>query len=254
MTDSKKTQSAAISDSRPLTEFSFSENKKMQTVLIDNQPWFVARDVCSILELSDTGKALDKLEQDEKLTRKLFVSGQQREVYLVNESGLYNLIFRSNKPEAKAFRRWVTGTVLPQIRLTGSYDQRKSGVDQRDKVFEWQEFNGKPVRVIELDGVMWYEIAAYAQSTGVFTSAHQIAAKLNKIRPMARKIWLFGMPGAGYFTTRQGINLITIGTRTAKIVDKELPFIIENNTPQTTLLDAGTKQGNNLKKGGGYAE
>ena len=208
----------------------------MQTVLLNDQPWFVARDVCSILELTDTGKAIEKLDDDEKLTRKLFVSGQQREVYLVNESGLYNLIFRSNKAEAKRFRKWVTAEVLPQIRVTGGYNLHKNTIDQRDKVFQWHEFNGKPVRVVELFGETWYEISPYAQSIGVYTCAYQIAQKLNKISPMARKIWLFGMCGAGYFTTKHGINLITVGTRTAKVIQKRLPFAEKNKQVQTTLF------------------
>jgi prophage antirepressor-like protein len=250
----KKTQSAAISDSRPLTEFSFSENKKMQTVLINNQPWFVAQDVCAILKLSNASESMKSLDDDEYLTSEILRAGQTRNVNLVNESGLYNLIFRSNKPEAKAFRRWVTGTVLPQIRLTGGYNLHKTSVDHRGKVFEWQEFNNRPVRVIELGGTMWYEIAPYAQSIGVFTCAHQIAGKLNKIYPMAKKIWLFGMSGPGYFTTQHGINLITVGTRTAKVVGRALPFAIENNHPQTTLLDAVVKQDNSPEKGGEYAK
>lgn len=252
MTVDKKTQSAAISDGRTLTEFSFSENKKMQMVLMDNQPWFVARDVCNILELSDTEVALRKLDEDEKLTRKLYVSGQEREVYLINESGLYFLILRSNKPEAKRFRKWVTNEVLPSIRRTGSYSIAETAIDQRDKVFEWHDFNGKPVRVIDLNGTIWYEIAPYAQSIGVFTCAYQIADKLNKIYPMARKIWLFGMSGPGYFTTQHGINLITVGTRTAKVVQRKLPFDTKNSTPQTALFGAD-RNPNTYPKNGGTA-
>ena len=94
---------------------------ELRTVIIDDEPHFLAIDICRSLNLSDTNKALKGLDDDEKLKRTLFVSGQNREVYLVNESGLYNLIFRSNKPNAKAFRKWVTSEVLPQIRKRGTY-------------------------------------------------------------------------------------------------------------------------------------
>lgn len=102
----------------------------LRTIQLNNEPWFLAKDVCEILELSDTSKALIKLDDDEKLTRKVFGSGQSRAMWLVNESGLYNLIFRSNKPEAKAFRKWVTAEVLPAIRRKGSYELEIPALDE----------------------------------------------------------------------------------------------------------------------------
>ena len=89
--------------------------------MVDGKPWFVAKDVCGALGLSDVSKAVERLDDDEKLTRKLFVSGQNRDMWLVNESGMYALILRSNKPEAKRFKRWVTHEVLPAIRKHGGY-------------------------------------------------------------------------------------------------------------------------------------
>lgn len=97
------------------------DDQLVRTVVIDGMPWFVAKDVCEVLELSDVNKAVSKLDEDEKLIRKLFVSGQNRDMIIVNESGLYTLIMRSNKPEARRFRKWVTSEVLPSIRATGQY-------------------------------------------------------------------------------------------------------------------------------------
>ena len=77
--------------------------------------------MCEVLGLTDTSKSLERLDDDEKLIRKLFVSGQNRDISTVNEPGLYSLIIRSNKPEARAFKRWVTHEVLPAIRKTGTY-------------------------------------------------------------------------------------------------------------------------------------
>ena len=93
----------------------------VRTVMIGNMPWFVAKDVCEVLELSDVSMSVAKLDDDEKLVQKLFVSGQNRDMIIVNESGLYTLIMRSNKPEAWSFRKWVTSEVLPSIRATGQY-------------------------------------------------------------------------------------------------------------------------------------
>lgn len=93
----------------------------VRTVMIGNMPWFVAKDVCEVLELSDVSMSVAKLDDDEKLVQKLFVSGQNRDMIIVNESGLYTLIMRSNKPETRLFRKWVTSEVLPSINRTGQY-------------------------------------------------------------------------------------------------------------------------------------
>lgn len=87
----------------------------------DGEPWFIAADVCAILSLGNPTEAVRPLDDDEKLTSVILRAGQMRPVNLINESGLYALIIRSNKPNAKAFRKWVTGTVLPSIRKTGSF-------------------------------------------------------------------------------------------------------------------------------------
>lgn len=103
-----------------LQVFTYSGNE-VRTVQKDGEPWFVLKDVCDILSLTDTNKISTRLDQDE-LTRIKFVSGgQSREMLCINESGLYNVILRSDKPEAKPFRKWVTSEVLPSIRRTGGY-------------------------------------------------------------------------------------------------------------------------------------
>ena len=85
------------------------------------QPWFVASDVCAALELPDTHKAIARLDDDEKGRNSIPTPGGQQDMSVVNESGLYNLVLGSRKPEAKRFKRWITHEVLPSIRKTGSY-------------------------------------------------------------------------------------------------------------------------------------
>ena len=113
-----------------LTEFQFGD-KEIRVVVDEttNEPLWVAKDICEVLEYKDTGVALRKLDDDEKLTRKIYASGQNREMACVNESGLYTLILRSNKPEAKKFKKWVTSEVLPSIRKTGSYSTHAASGD-----------------------------------------------------------------------------------------------------------------------------
>lgn len=98
------------------------EGKEVRVVTgNDGEPWFVAKDLCDNLNLANIPMAVQGLEDDEKLLSTLLMSGQNRETWIVNESGMYSLILRSNKPEAKKFKKWVTGKVLPAIRTTGSY-------------------------------------------------------------------------------------------------------------------------------------
>ncbi len=102
---------------------------KLRSVHIDGEPWFVVKDACQMLGIVNHNDALTRLDDDEKGVGNADTLGGRQEVGIVSESGLYALIFQSRKPEAKAFRRWVTGEVLPQIRETGGYRMRQ--LDQR---------------------------------------------------------------------------------------------------------------------------
>ena len=90
---------------------------EIRMVLIDNEPWFVATDVCKILERSNPTVAMASLEPYE---RSKFNLGRQGEANIISESGFYTLVLRSKKPIAKPFRLWVTTEVLPTIRKTGN--------------------------------------------------------------------------------------------------------------------------------------
>lgn len=93
------------------------------------EPFFVAKDVCDILGIDDVRQAVERLDNDEKLSGIIYHSGQNRTMWLINESGLYSLIIRSNKPEARAFRKWVTSEVIPSIRKTGKFSINKNTSD-----------------------------------------------------------------------------------------------------------------------------
>ena len=100
-----------------LQTFSFN-NQPVRTVQLNNQPYWVLKDVCDVLELSNPTVVANRLEDDE---RAKFNLGRQGWVNIVNEYGLYNLVLGSRKPEAKNFKRWVTHEVLPAIRKHGGY-------------------------------------------------------------------------------------------------------------------------------------
>lgn len=103
--------------------FTFNENNKpIRVEVVDGEPWFVAKDVCDALTLENSRKATASLEDDEKGVSPVVTPSGTQQMTTVNESGLYSLIFQSRKPEAKKFRKWVTGEVLPSIRKTGRYE------------------------------------------------------------------------------------------------------------------------------------
>lgn len=98
--------------------FNSSEFGQIRTVTKDNEPWFVASDICKALELSNPTMAAQRLDEDE---RSKFNLGRQGEAVIVNEFGLYNLVLASRKQGAKDFKRWITHEVLPSIRKSGGY-------------------------------------------------------------------------------------------------------------------------------------
>jgi len=97
------------------------ESNEVRTVMIDGEPWFVLKDVCGVLGIMNHFNVSARLDDDEKGLHLVEALGGPQNMTIINESGLYSVILRSDKPEAKPFRKWVTGTVLPAIRKTGTY-------------------------------------------------------------------------------------------------------------------------------------
>ena len=106
-----------------LQVFNNDEFGSIRTVIIENEPWFVGKDVAGVLGYTNPSKALsDHVDTEDKLNNETLLSLGQRGGWLINESGLYSLILSSKLPKAKKFKRWVTSEVLPAIRKTGSYN------------------------------------------------------------------------------------------------------------------------------------
>lgn len=106
-----------------VTIFKYEENKPVRIMNINGEPWFVLKDVCEVLGMDSTQlkKVADRLEEDEKGRTQITTPGGAQESWIISESGMYNVILRSDKPEAKPFRKWVTAVVLPSIRKNGGY-------------------------------------------------------------------------------------------------------------------------------------
>ncbi|WP_244265363.1 BRO-N domain-containing protein [Pseudomonas fluorescens] len=101
--------------------FNFGK-QQVRTLLINDQPWFVATDVCESLAIVNTARALSRLDEDERGIHSMNTLGGAQNLSVVNESGLYSLILTSRKAEAKIFKKWVTAEVLPTIRKHGRYE------------------------------------------------------------------------------------------------------------------------------------
>ena len=152
-----------------LTVFNYGQTEVRTITDEQGEPWWVAKDVCGILGLTDTSQAIERLDDDEKLTRVLYLSGQNREVWTINESGLYCLIIRSNKPEAKKFRKWITSEVLPEIRKTGGYNMPGTYIEALECLIETEK------RTVALQQQVEYQtpkVEAFddlIDSTGLYT-------------------------------------------------------------------------------------
>lgn len=112
-----------------LSVFSF-EKSPVRTILVSGAPWFSSADAGKILQLSNIRASVALLDDDEKGVNTIDTPGGKQEISIVSESGLYALIFKSRRPEAKKFRRWVTSEVLPAIRKTGSYSATLTPAEQ----------------------------------------------------------------------------------------------------------------------------
>lgn len=135
MEDKRMYDLKVINDER-FQIFSKENLGSVRTILVDNEVWVCAKDVCDILEIKNVTQAVQRLDEDE---RSMFNIGRQGNTNFINESGLYALIVRSDKKEAKPFRKWITSEVIPAIRKTGMYmtdDVWNSIMNEPEKIGE----------------------------------------------------------------------------------------------------------------------
>lgn len=144
--------------SAEIIPFDFEE-QAVRVVMRGDEPWFVANDVCRVLEIGNSRDAIARLDDDERdcvgITDAI---GRDRETNVVSESGLYALVFTSRKPEAKRFRKWITAEVLPAIRKTGRYEH-PAAVEAPPT--GTGEIAGMPIREAEL----WLQMVREARLT-----------------------------------------------------------------------------------------
>ena len=122
----------SITNTNAVQVFNFEGAAKVRTVIIGEEIWFVAKDVCDVLGIQQPVRAVENLDSDEVSKTHVTDSlNRQQETYIINESGLYALVVRSNKPNARKFRKWITSEVLPAIRKTGKYEAPAAPEDEQ---------------------------------------------------------------------------------------------------------------------------
>lgn len=135
------------------------ETKQVRSLLIDDQPWFVAADVCQALAIRNNRDAIARLDDDERGVATTDTPSGQQEMGIINESGLYSLILTSRKVEAKRFKKWVTAEVLPAIRKQGRYESPASVIVPADEEMIQLNYNRHPLLVYRRGNDFWYRTA-----------------------------------------------------------------------------------------------
>lgn len=185
------------------------ENHEVRSLLINSEPWFVGKDVAKILGYKDTSDALKKhIDEEDKLTRRFADSGQNREMYIINESGLYCLVLSSKLPSAKKFKRWVTSEVLPALRKTGQYQVKElSGQELMAKaLIEAQNVLAAKDKVIEeMKPKVVFADAVATSHTSILVGELAKILKQNGIE-MGQKRLFAWLREKGYLIKRQGTD------------------------------------------------
>ena len=215
---------------QPLVEvFNFNQNRTpIRVQVINNEPWFVAKDVCEVLGIANHKDAASRLDDDETRGSVMPTPSGRQECKMVSESGLYALIFQSRKPEAKAFRKWVTSEVLPAIRKKGYYGvykEKTDYIDARDIPYGRKIYNDSEIRCIEIDGKEWISLQDFYKAIGCSTSTNQVVKRLNAKEIHAVKIFLFGQTNPGWFVDALGAALLVSGSQKIQgLRQLKLPF------------------------------
>lgn len=185
------------------------ENHEVRSLLINSEPWFVGKDVASVLGYADTNKAIAMhVDNEDKLNDKTALSLGQRGGWLINESGLYSLILSSKLPSAKKFKRWVTSEVLPALRKTGQYQVKElSGQELMAKaLIEAQNvLAAKDKQIEEMKPKALFADAVATSHTSILVGELAKILKQNGI-DMGQKRLFAWLREKGYLIKRQGTD------------------------------------------------
>lgn len=189
--------------------FNSPEFGSVRTLVIDNEPWFVGKDVAEVLGYKDTNKAIAMhVDEEDKLNDKTASSLGQRGGWLINESGLYSLILSSKLESAKKFKRWVTSEVLPALRKTGQYQVKElSGQELMAKaLIEAQSvLAAKDKQIEQMKPKVVFADAVATSHTSILVGELAKILKQNGI-DMGQKRLFAWLREKGYLIKRQGTD------------------------------------------------
>lgn len=192
-----------------LQVFKNQEFGSVRTLVIDNEPWFVGKDVADVLGYADTNQAIRKhVDNEDRLTRRFDGTGQSRDMTIINESGLYSLVLSSKLPSAKKFKRWVTSEVLPALRKTGQYQVKDlSGSELMAKaLIEAQNvLAAKDKQIEEMKPKALFADAVATSHTSILVGELAKILKQNGI-DMGQKRLFAWLREKGYLIKRQGTD------------------------------------------------
>lgn len=232
------------------------EGNEIRTVVKDGEPWFVAKDVCDVLGLGNSSEAVAKLEEEEKGSEKVDTLGGAQKMIVINESGLYTLVIRSNMPQSKPFRKWVTSEVIPSIRKHGGYLTQEKVAEallNPDVLIQLatslkQEREEKLALAAKIeadkplvlfaetccaskDSILVRELAKLACKNGVEIGEKRLWQKLREWRVVSGSNEPYQSSfDAGWFEAKQGTYCTPYGSdtyRTYKVTPKGQMYIIE---------------------------
>lgn len=185
------------------------ENHEVRSLLINDEPYFVGKDVADVLGYADTNQAIRKhVDNEDRLTRRFDGTGQSRDMTIINESGLYSLVLSSKLPSAKKFKRWVTSEVLPALRKTGQYQVKElSGSELMAKaLIEAQSvLAAKDKQIEEMKPKALFADAVATSHTSILVGELAKILKQNGIE-MGQKRLFAWLREKGYLIKRQGTD------------------------------------------------
>ena len=185
------------------------ENHEVRSLLLNNEPCFVGKDVADVLGYADTNQAIRKhVDNEDRLTRRFDGTGQSRDMTIINESGLYSLVLSSKLPSAKKFKRWVTSEVLPALRKTGQYQVKElSGSELMAKaLIEAQSvLAAKDKQIEQMKPKVVFADAVATSHTSILVGELAKILKQNGI-DMGQKRLFAWLREKGYLIKRQGTD------------------------------------------------
>lgn len=198
---------------------------EIRSLKIDNEPWFVGKDIAKALGYTRPSDAISShVDEEDKLTRQFTVSGQNRNMKIINESGLYSLILGSKLDSAKKFKRWVTSEVLPQIRKTGGYipineDMSESEIMAKALMIAQKTIETKDKLIENLQPKSdWFD--NFMNSNGVYTSTQvaklfgmSSAKKFNEVLNDNKLIYKQGKNWMPYANIEDGLFKFIVGSK-----------------------------------------